>query len=160
MLLGFKKLFAPFVEEGSKTHTIRAIRKIPPRVGEICHCYTGLRTKKVKLLGRWPCVRVEPVNIEFVHCGLAYILQITIAGEVLSNDEAENFAWRDGFRPEKFARTGMAALDLMAGFWEQEHGLSFGSAPFEGTLIHWEFKPGTANAKPKAAKRRAGGKAR
>lgn len=34
MLLGFKKRFAPMVEDGSKTHTIRAKRKIRPRVGK------------------------------------------------------------------------------------------------------------------------------
>ena len=27
MLLGFKRRFAPYVEDGSKTHTIRATRK-------------------------------------------------------------------------------------------------------------------------------------
>ncbi len=49
--------FAHAVLDGSKTHTIRAKRKAPPRVGEILHCYTGLRTKKVKLLGRFQCGR-------------------------------------------------------------------------------------------------------
>lgn len=38
MLLGFKKQFAAYVEEGSKTHTIRAPRAIRPKPGaEQCH---------------------------------------------------------------------------------------------------------------------------
>ena len=58
MLLGFKRRFAPFVEEGSKTHTIRAKRKIAPKVGETCHCYVDPRQKTMRLLGRWTCVKV------------------------------------------------------------------------------------------------------
>jgi hypothetical protein len=64
VLLGFKERFAPFVEEGSKTHTIRAKRKIRPRVGEICHCYANPRQKSMRLLGRFECIRVEDLRIE------------------------------------------------------------------------------------------------
>jgi hypothetical protein len=63
MLLGFKRRFAPFVEEGSKTHTIRAKRKIRPKVGEVCHCYVDPRQKSMRLLGRFPCVKVETIDI-------------------------------------------------------------------------------------------------
>lgn len=45
-LLNFKKRFAPLVESGTKTHTIRAWRKHPIREGEMLHLYTGLRQKE------------------------------------------------------------------------------------------------------------------
>ena len=39
MLLGFKSRFEQYVINGSKTHTIRRVKKVSPKVGEICHCY-------------------------------------------------------------------------------------------------------------------------
>ena len=52
MLLGFKARFEPFVIEGSKTHTIRRVKKIPPKIGEVCHCYGDVRQKTMHVLGR------------------------------------------------------------------------------------------------------------
>lgn len=127
MLLGFKRQFAPFVEDHSKTHTIRAIRKIAPRVGETCHCYTGLRQKGARLLGRWPCVRVEVISIVGGYGGIA---QIIIAGESLDVDDMRRMAWIDGFRAEG------DSLAQMSAFWEREHGLG-PSYIFIGQLIHW-----------------------
>ena len=67
MLLGFKRRFEPFVSEGSKTHTIRAARKNPPRVGQMCDCYVDSRQKTMRLLGRWVCTKVESILI--YECG-------------------------------------------------------------------------------------------
>lgn len=53
MLLVFKRQFASFVEEGSKTHTIRGKQKIAPKVGDVAHCYVDPRQKSMRLLGRW-----------------------------------------------------------------------------------------------------------
>jgi hypothetical protein len=83
MLLSFEKRFVPHVEDGSKTHTIRAERKRAPKVGETCHCYTGLRHKSARLLGRWPCVKVERITVT-PH-------ELRIDGEVLSRDERDAF---------------------------------------------------------------------
>jgi len=118
MLLGFKTRFAPFILDGRKQHTIRATRKIRVRVGETCHCYTGLRQKGAKLLGRWPCVKIEDIHIARGARGLS----ILIDGELLDADEREALARRDGF----------ASLDEMAQFWE-------GRLPFAGTVIHWRW---------------------
>lgn len=54
MLLNFQKTFAMDVWTGLKRQTIRSAgqRKHVPKVGEVAHCYTGLRTRGVKLLGR------------------------------------------------------------------------------------------------------------
>ena len=132
MLLGFKPQFAPYVLDGTKTHTIRATRKNPPRVGEICHCYTGLRTKQCKLLGRWPCVKVERIAIQFGHAGI----RITIDDQTLDNMEAELFAIRDGFRPSN--KAPFAALFAMRDFWVKAHKIEPGQI-FGGQVIHWEW---------------------
>lgn len=144
MLLGFKRQFAAFVEDGSKTHTIRAMRKNPPRVGEVCHCYTDVRQKSMRLLGRWPCVKVEPVTLDFQRCGIAYVLRITVADRTLSMEEAIALAWRDGFRSTErlnAARPGkFAGLDAMARFFISTGRLTdaLDSVPWHGQLIHWD----------------------
>jgi hypothetical protein len=127
VLLGFKRRFATFVEEGSKTHTIRGKRAIAPKPGEICHCYVDPRQKTMRLLGRWPCVRVEPIRIEpAVHPAR---LVIRIDDNALSDDETEALLVRDGFR-ESNAET-YPAMAQARDFWEDR-------LPFTGTLIHWD----------------------
>jgi hypothetical protein len=136
MLLGFKKQFAPFILDGSKTHTIRAPRKDGqvPKTGETIHCYTGLRQKGAQLLGRWPCVRVQQIRIHPVRRpkGSAWYLTIAIDGVTLSPDEANTFAWRDGFRP---IRTCDSLIVM--GHWWADLGRD---EVFTGNLIHW-LKP-------------------
>lgn len=119
MLLGFRRRFAPFVEDGSKTHTIRAERKIQPRVGETCHCYVDPRQKTMRLLGRWPCVKVEEIIITKFQL-------VMINDQPLSLDECKSLAWRDGFR----SQSRDEAFAEMMEFWE-------GRLPFRGHIIHW-----------------------
>jgi hypothetical protein len=136
MLLGFKRQFAPYVEDHSKTHTIRAMRKIAPRVGEICHCYVDPRQKTMRLLGRWPCVRVEEVVIEGIwyRCGEVFCGSISVAGNLLDENERDLLAWRDGFRhPPLNEKEGLGyggCFELMMEFWR-------GRLPFVGQIIHW-----------------------
>ncbi len=138
MLLGFKRQFAAFVEDGAKTHTIRAFRKIRPRVGEIAHCYVDPRQKTMRLLGRWPIVRIEPITLDFTKCGISYALRITIADQTLSLDEAASFAWADGFRNGNPA-VKTSYLDEMARFWIAHGRLTdaLDSKPWHGEVIHW-----------------------
>lgn len=117
MLLGFNRRFAPFVEDGSKTHTIRAGKRWRP--GMRCDCYVDPRQKTMRLLGRWPCVKVEPIRITEQHT-------IIIYGQVLDFEECNALAWRDGFRDSGPAK---AFPDMME-FWT-------GRLPFEGQIIHW-----------------------
>jgi len=150
MLLGFKAQFAEYVASGSKQHTIRAPRKIRPKVGEICHCYTGLRQrgpiiqklpsgevvrqKMSRLLGRFKCVRVEEITISR-YFNENIPLCVSIAGELLTADEAEGLFWRDGFRSGPQGRGYPSTLQA-ASFWSdrlKEHS-------FHGDLIHWEYK--------------------
>lgn len=117
-LYNFKERFAPFILDGRKQHTIRATRKVRDKVGNIAHCYTGLRTKSVRFLGKWPIVKIEPIEIS----GLDVSPRIFVADVELSPDERERLARLDGFRD--FAEMGA--------FWK-------GRLPFKGEIIHWQF---------------------
>lgn len=152
MLLGFKRRFAPFVQDGSKTHTIRAERKRPPRVGEMCHCYVDPRQKTMRLLGRFQCVKVEPIEIYERGDGA---FGVVISGQELSRDEKSALAWRDGFRDA--GRHG--AFREMMSFWMRTHSdgrpvtyarngdpqvADLPRRPgcvlaFRGQIIHWRF---------------------
>lgn len=136
MLLGFKRRFAPFVEDGSKTHTIRATRKITPQVGEMCHCYVDPRQKTMRLLGRWPCVKVQEIEIDWLVVSWGMTLLITIDGVALEDSEANALAFADGFR----SRGVRDAIGEMHEYWHKLHGHE--AFPFRGHLIHW--KRGTA----------------
>ncbi len=125
MLLGFNRRFVEYIQDGSKTHTIRGKRKRPPRVGEICHCYVDARQKTMRLLGRWPCVRLQDIRIDEEG--------IVMESLVLDADECDLLAYLDGFRPpnSSLQRPG-AAFALMLQFWK-------GRLPFQGDVIHWDF---------------------
>lgn len=126
-LYNFKERFAPFILDGRKRHTIRATRKVPDKVGNIAHLYTGLRTKNVKLLGRYPICRIEEIKIT-VECDCAApdcpldSPRVFVGGEELFSDERETLARLDGF--EDFTE--------MKAFWK-------GRLPFKGEIIHWQF---------------------
>lgn len=154
MLLGFQTRFVPMILAHTKRHTIRAKRKIAPRVGEICHCYTGLRQrgpiiqkfasgqvvrqKMTRLLGRWPCVNVQEIQIKgSFHAYAGFIGGVLIERQVLSQDECEALARSDGF--ETFTE--------MMEFWR-------GRLPFRGDIIHWDpTKPAAAPTRSSARRR-------
>jgi len=128
-MLGFADQFAPLVEGGTKTHTIRACRISIPRVGEICHCFERPRQKTMRLLGRWPCVKVQDIFINSrVFCPEATYIDIRIDGVPLSFDEKNLLAFRDGFRTDG----GRFSLGEMMRYYK-------GRLPFSGKLIHWDF---------------------
>lgn len=114
-LYNFQKRFVPFILAGEKTHTIRARRAVPPRVGETLHLYTGLRQKGAQLLMRVPCTRIEIIEINAKTSAM-----VSIDGVLLDHTEREQLAKRDGF----------AGWDDMLAFWE-------GRLPFVGYIIHW-----------------------
>ena len=126
MLLGFQRRFVEHILDGSKTHTIRGKRKRAPRVGEICHCYVDARQKTMRLLGRWPCVRVQDIRIE-VDGGV-----VTDGGH-LDADESDLLAYLDGFRlPGRSLADPGPAYELMFEFFQCR-------LPFHGDIIHWDF---------------------
>lgn len=127
-LYNFKARFVPLIKRGEKQHTIRAIRANPDKPGNICHLYTGLRTKKTKLIGRYSCVKVEAIEIrrhtrDMRGGGAARLwYTITVEGNQLDTSECESLARRDGFKD--FAE--------MMEFWE-------GRLPFLGHIVHWRW---------------------
>ena len=134
MLLNFKDQFVRFVEDGSKCHTLRAKRKSRPKAGEVCHCYTGLRRKGPRLLGRFECTRVQDVKIWITERGHLYI---EIDGVQLTTAEIDSFAYTDGFRNSERSSTSQ-----MLAFWVETNNLMPGEN-WHGDLIHWRYKPGT-----------------
>lgn len=114
-LYNFKPMFVAAILNGEKRHTIRAERKHPDKPGDVMHLYTGLRTKKARLLMRAPCIHVEAINITGAFA-------ICIDGNWMSLTEREALALRDGF----------ASLDDMQKFWLLNNAL-----PFVGNIFHW-----------------------
>lgn len=149
-LYNFQPQFVPYVEDGSKTHTIRAERKHADTMGKHLYLYTGLRHKGARLLMRTVCVRTDFIRITedhrvFIGASVGFDSfpapygEGQRAGGFVELDEAEKnvLAWRDGFRDD--GRDG--AFKSMMRFWE-------GGLPFEGEIIHW---------KPNLSASRAGG---
>jgi hypothetical protein len=129
MLLGFKRRFALFVWEGSKTHTIRNYgNRRAFRIGDRCDCYVDPRHKTMALLGRWECVKVEDIRIDSNW-------QVWIEGQKLSGDERNALALRDGFRDWQEQGFESPFLQMMA-FWS-------GRLPFHGQIIHWKYNEAT-----------------
>ena len=134
MLLGFKGMFAPFVQNGSKRHTIRRRRKIRPRVGDVAHCYVNPRQKTMRLLGRWPVTRVQEIEIK--QSSHPARLLVTIDGAELDDLDVELLFHRDGFRDRN--REPYQAMAQARMFWADK-------LPFVGDLIHWDYeRPVTA----------------
>lgn len=125
-LYNFQERFAPFILDGKKTHTIRAIRANADKPGNMLHLYTGLRTKRAKLLMRRECVKIEEIAIDFLLEGYfgpnpTYIVRID--GEQLDRTECETLARRDGF----------SDFREMMKFWREPKN----RLPFKGHVIHW-----------------------
>jgi hypothetical protein len=128
-LYNFQPRFVPFIKSGNKTHTIRAMRKHPDEPGNQMYLYTGLRTKKAKLLIEATCVKTEIIEITETQA-------VKIDGYVLDDYEKDLLAKRDGF--ENFVE--------MMKFWD-------GRLPFLGQIIHWRCE--TNGSKQNSAKKRA-----
>lgn len=137
---GFKKFFAPQIEDGSKTHTIRGNRSRHARVGEPVQLYRGLRTRYcVKIIDDPICSAVLPIVImstDLISVGIAYV---EVDGRPLHRDEIEPFAISDGFSPERLrgiapaALIGETARETMGRFWRASHP----GSRFEGVIIRW-----------------------
>jgi hypothetical protein len=87
----FKVQFVKLIEEGAKVHTIRRMRKNPTKPGQLLWLYTGMRTKKCRLIMDAVCTSVVPVKI-YPKLG-----RVVLNGRMLSLDETLRLAVRDGF---------------------------------------------------------------
>lgn len=157
MILGFKKQFVPYVLDGSKRHTIRAGERW--KVGMRADLFEESRRRKVydangvqvsgmRLLFRDQVSKVEPIRISCSSSltGLVPLHErtsIVIGDEVLSLDELDAFAWRDGFRrPDLLPQGAPQAWGCffeMVCFWETTHGFGSKMLSFDGQLVHWGY---------------------
>jgi hypothetical protein len=143
----FQSRFVPYVEDGSKTHTIRGFRRYQDKAGSTAHLFYAQRTKQCRKLFSAPVLRVERILIEsyetvqnspFARGGNhskgsargpeGESLLITIGGLELSAKESRDFLKRDGFR-DPLQCPQYQALQ----FWQ-------GSLPFVGFVIHWDYE--------------------
>lgn len=122
----FQKQFVPMILDGTKTQTIRRLRKVrrgqlvtykPEEAGRVLSLYTGMRTKQCRLLCKVNCVAVRGILIKYdegVVLGKA---------EVYLSDRADAFARGDGF----------ADFSDMADWFRT----AYGGDSFLGQLIQW-----------------------
>lgn len=156
MMVPFRRRFAAYVQDRSKRHTIRLVRKNPIQVGDRLDCYLEPRRtpkgEKALLLGRFKCVRIEPIEIVCRLPGWAFkgsyaanvdfyaVFQVSVAGEWLTRDERDVFAWSDGFRhSDRTRRTDTrGCFGFMADYWLEDMKKRKLRWPFVGVVIHWE----------------------
>jgi hypothetical protein len=124
-LLNFKKQFVDPIRQGTKHHTIRAMRKIPVKKGDKLYLYCGCRQKGAFRILPEPqtCTVVEEIKIR----SLVGDVEIVIDGWKLSEDEMQRLARADGFEN----------LSLFYHFWQVNHGDPQGHVDFTGQIIHW-----------------------
>lgn len=124
MLLNFQKQFAVPVATGAKRQTIRSMAKRVhvPKVGDVAHCYTGLRTRHARLLGKWPIQRVVVVRFQMES---DTIVHAVVGSDCLNRSALSQLALADGFE----------SLRAM----ESWFGATHGNGDFEGWLIGWDF---------------------
>jgi len=110
----FQKQFAAAVESGKKRQTIRNSRFRPTMSGDKLYLYTGMRTKKCRLLLEAECKSVQQVMI--TRNGAC------LNGRYLYGEALRLFAEADGF----------ASWPAMRDWFKKTHGL-----PFHGEVISW-----------------------
>ncbi len=127
MILNYKPQFAPWIIDGSKTHTIRAERtdRKRPKPNETLHHYQGLRQPNPTLLLRAPCIRTEDINIEYDR---ETALKVKVAGVFLDWREAAELFKRDGFRDPNYLVSTAEAYQ----WWKDR-------LPFRGWITYWIY---------------------
>ncbi len=145
MILGFKDQFVPYVEDGSKRHTIRGGERW--KVGMRGDLYQRPRQKDMRLIFRAIVIRVERIEIRYqpLSTKAAAALALRIDGSPLVYDEANQFLWRDGFRKND----GRTSMMQAAAFWRKQLTepdfwcKQFIERPFTGQVIHWDYEKRT-----------------
>lgn len=125
VVLMFAARFAPLVESGRKTTTIRPRRKRPIEVTDslsLRRWSDGAYRSKQIVLGVGTCVHVDHIVIDIVRSRPAIIVNRV----KFSSEQMREVAIRDGFSD---------ALEMVTWFRET-HGL----LPFQGDLIEWQLR--------------------
>lgn len=115
----FMARFETAVETGQKLCTIREQRKRPTRRGDTLYLYTGLRTKRARLLRTAVCARVRPILITED--------MVMLDGRILSDDDLDELVHMAGFEDvEEFraymtTRYGVPTFRLELIEWDVPH---------------------------------------
>lgn len=151
----FQQRFVPFVLDGSKSQTVRTRRRHPAKAGSKLFLYYGLRTKWAKKLREETCSQACSIAL-VPGTGIILFDRLLTTEEmimaisnptspflplhrILSTKERDEFAWKDGFRPDGTSlKDCEGSYELMLRFWQQTHEL-----PWAGDVILWE--PSTVN---------------
>lgn len=133
MNLGFKDQFCPFVEDGTKRHSIRGGERW--KVGMRADAYQRPRQKGMRLIFRAWVIKVQSIVIAEVpmedQCEQGVgPLAVWIDGIQLDDLEIEAFFWSDGFR-----HTGSNSSVQAWAFWVDR----FEAGSWAGQLIHWDY---------------------
>ena len=111
----FQPRFAPLVESGTKTQTIRAVgKRRHASPGDALQLYTGMRTKQCRLLLNATCLSTQKIEITFG--GAVYL-----DNQWLHPCYIYPLALADGFKSE-----------------DEFYEFFIKKAAFEGVLIKWE----------------------
>lgn len=126
--LNFKAEFVCAIDGGTKTRTIRQVRKAGnPEAGKPLQLYTGMRTGACEKIRDVTCTRVRSVEID--HIGVVLDGRPLIAGDAPAYQGGPDPEHYDG----DFARAdGFDTFSHMVEFFEKQYGL-----PFKGQLIEW-----------------------
>jgi hypothetical protein len=117
-------MFVDKVEDGRKTQTIRATRKIPIKTGDTLHLFTGQRTGN--------CRRLTPLEgVECIYVGRIFMLKrspwshlFQLDGRDLSTSDMIQLSTQDGFP---------SLPDFLTFFLPKDQD------DFLGQLIRWNY---------------------
>jgi len=101
----FKLEFAESVQIGEKAQTIRRRRKRRTRPGDRLYLYTGMRSKRCRMLRQEVCTEVISIDI--------YPRRVEVGGKPLDLDELDDLARADGFD----------SIEALWSFFDETYGL-------------------------------------
>jgi hypothetical protein len=118
MVIGYKKTFSAYVQDGSKPHTLRLPRKKLPKIGEAIHEYEAIRTKYTKLIRRdRKYYGYQEVKFKVVKGSIEFWAD----GQKMPHAALHYLVWKDGFRnglfPDWDAFRNFFGLIWEGNFW-------------------------------------------
>ena len=149
----FQKQFVAPILSGIKRQTIRSQRRRHARPGEAIQLFTGMRTRHcTKIMPDPVCVGLDEVSIDLSPLAaflepvdaaaandFASVVRLHVNGRVMTGNDRETYAFRDGFSGMVFKATEepIPAWTGMVLFWAHNYGLE----SFDGVAIRWERQP-------------------
>jgi hypothetical protein len=163
----YKERFIPFIQDGSKSQTIRAFRKYLVEPGQVLSHFYGMRTKHcTRIIENTPCTEVKTIFIMesgsvylapvmeketalgvlaalggIAHVNIAHIKKHgALRVQLLDDASADLLAWQDGFRMREFYYQSF--VDGRRHFENHQLMLKWWNQthnlPFTGQLIKWD----------------------